>query len=165
MTEDGRRARLTEAVERFARSVEALPEDAFLREVDGRSPRDIVAHLIGWNRYTVQTHDELKRGELPSCLADTGEDFGKVNARSMERYASRDRGELLAELRASREELDRLLASLSPEEQADSHGVTWRGRPVTVGWLADAVIHDFDEHREELAGWYGPAVGGEGGTA
>ena len=152
-----RRARLREAVARFVEGVEGLPEEAFLREVDGRSPRDIVAHLIGWNRYTVQAHDELQRGELPACLADTGEDFSKVNARSMQRYASRDRWELLAELRASAEELDRLLASLPPEEQADNHGVTWRGRRVTVGWLADAVSRDFDEHRQEIENWEGAA--------
>ena len=152
-----RRARLREAVGRFVESVEGLPEEAFLREVDGRSPRDIVAHLIGWNRYTVEAHDELQRGELPACLADTGEDFATVNARSMERYASRDRRELLNELRASAEELDRLLASLPPEEHDDNHGVTWRGRAVTVGWLADAVSGDFDEHREEIENWAGAA--------
>ncbi len=148
-----RRARLREAVGRFVESVEGLPEEAFLREVAGRSPRDIVAHLIGWNRYTVEAHDELRRGELPACLTDTGEDFSKVNARSMQRYASRDRRELLAELRASAEELDRLLASLPPEEHDDNHGVTWRGRPVTVGWLTDAVRYDFDEHRQEIENW------------
>ncbi len=148
-----RRARLREAVARFVESIEGLPEEAFLREVDGRSPRDIVAHLIGWNRYTVEAHDELQRGELPACLADTGEDFATVNARSMERYASRDRRELLAELHASAEELDHLLASLPPEEHDDNHGVTWRGRPVTIGWLADAVRHDFDEHRQEIENW------------
>ena len=148
-----RRARLREAVARFAESVERLPEEAFLREVDGRSPRDIVAHLIGWNRYTVDARDELRRGELPACLADTGEDFAKVNARSMERYASHDRGELLGELRASAGELDRLLASLPPEELDDNHGVTWRGRPVTVAWLASAVRRDFDEHRREIEKW------------
>ncbi len=43
-----RRARLREAVARFAESVERLPEEMFLREMDGRSPRDIVAHLIAW---------------------------------------------------------------------------------------------------------------------
>ena len=151
-----RRARLREAVARFVESVERLPEEAFLREEDGRSPRDIVAHLIGWNRYTVEAHDELRRGELPACLADTSEDFATVNARSMQRYASRDRRELLAELRASAEELDHLLASLPPEEQDNNHGVTWRGRPVTVGWLADAVRRDFDEHRQEIENWAGP---------
>ena len=157
---EARRARLSEAVARFVESVERLPEEAFLREVDGRSPRDIVAHLIGWNRYTVEAREELRRGELPACLADTGEDFAKVNARSMERYASRDRGELLAELRASAEELDRLLASLPPEELDDNHGVTWHGRPVTVGWLASAVRHDFEEHRRELEAWEGAAKQG-----
>ena len=148
-----RRAKLRAAVARFVESVERLPEEAFLREEDGRSPRDIVAHLIGWNRYTVEAHDELRRGELPACLADTSEDFATVNARSMQRYASRDRRELLVELRASAEELDRLLASLPPEEQDNNHGVTWRGRPVTVGWLADAVRRDFDEHRQEIENW------------
>lgn len=157
MGAEERRARLREAVARFAESVERLPEEAFLREVDGRSPRDIVAHLIGWNRYTVQAHEELGRGDLPACLADPGEDFAKVNALSMERYSSRDRAELLGELRASAEELDRLLASLPPEELDDNHGVTWHGRPVTVAWLASAVRHDFEEHRREIENWDGAA--------
>jgi hypothetical protein len=153
MSAEERRARLREAIGRFVESVEELPEEAFLREVDGRSPRDIVAHLIGWNRYTIQAHEELRRGELPVCLADPGEDFAKVNALSIERYSSRDRDDLLAELRASAEELDRLLAALPPEELDDNYGVTWRGRPVTVAWLASAVRHDFEEHRREIEAW------------
>src|SRR2546429_1162047 len=153
MIADERRARLMEAIERFVQAVESLPDEPFLREVDGRSPRDVVAHLIGWNRYTIEGEEELKRGELPSYLVDPGEDFSKANAESMRRYASRDKGELLGQLRASTQELDRFLRALSPAEWDDNHGVTWRGRPVTTGWLVRALVHDYNEHRREIENW------------
>ena len=159
MTADERRARLMEAIERFGQAVESLPDESFLREVDGRSPRDVVAHLIGWNRYTIEGEGELQRGELPSYLVDPGEDFGKVNAESMRRYASRDKGELLGQLRASTRELDQFLRALSPAEWGDNHGVTWRDHPVTTGWLVRALVHDYNEHRREIENWPRQAAG------
>ncbi len=150
---EGRRGALMRSIERFAGSVETLPDDLFLHEIDGRSPRDIVAHMIGWNRYAIEAQGELRRGRLPACLADPGPDFSAVNGASVRRYASRDRGELLEQLRESAAEYDRMLRALPPAEWDENHGVTWRGRRVTAGWLADALGRDYDEHREEIVGW------------
>ncbi len=148
-----RRGALMQSIERFTGSVAALPDSLFLRQIDGRSPRDIVAHLIGWNRYAIEAQGEIRRGRLPACLADPGPDFSTVNEASVRRYASRDRGELLEQLRDSAAEYDRMLRALPPDEWDENYGVTWHGRRVTAGWLASALVHDYDEHREEIASW------------
>jgi len=53
---------LNEAVESFARLIEVLDEKAFLGPLGRWSARDVVAHLIGWNRYTVQGAKQIVRG-------------------------------------------------------------------------------------------------------
>jgi hypothetical protein len=67
-------------VEAFVASVTALDESLFRRDVNGWTPRDIVAHLIGWNRYKVLGAKQIMRGELPFYDVDPGPDYSKVNA-------------------------------------------------------------------------------------
>ncbi len=148
-----RRRKLREAFEGFVGSVEALPEGSFLRVVDGRSPRDVVAHLIGWNSAAVAGYEQQRRGETPSYLVDPGPDWSHFNAESLRRYPSRDRAELLAELRRSFAEYDAFLRALPPAEWDASHGATFRDRPVTPRRLAGGLTHDYTEHREELEHW------------
>jgi hypothetical protein len=38
----------------FEECIRSLQEDQFLRKLNHWSPRDIVAHLIGWNRALIQ---------------------------------------------------------------------------------------------------------------
>lgn len=153
METDERIAALHASVERLADAVAALPEPLFLRETDGRSPRDIVAHLIGWNHYTIEGYEQQRRGELPAYLVDPGEDFSTVNAAAMRRYASRDRGELLGQLRDSLAALEAFLGALSPAEWADDYGVGYNGRPLTLARLVGTLGGDYDHHREEIATW------------
>jgi hypothetical protein len=155
-TPSERRQELAASIARFAEAVEQQPDELFLHPVDGRTPRDIVAHLIGWNRNAVAASADIRRGQLPACLADPGPDFSKTNADSMTRYNGRDKGELLAELRASAAEYDAMLRALPEEEWDDNHGVV-RGRwPVSNGNLVAALVHDFDTHREEIVSWPNP---------
>ena len=45
---------LGEGAGEIREAVEELSEDAFVGPLGNWSPRDIVAHLIGWNRYSVR---------------------------------------------------------------------------------------------------------------
>jgi hypothetical protein len=153
-TEERRKA-LRESAERFIESAAALPEGIFLREIDGRSPRDIVAHLIGWNRYTVVDYERQQQGERPSYITDPSDDFSAVNAQSVRHYSSRDKATLLVELRASLGELDRLLRSLTLAEWAADYGATYLDSAVTMRWMIAALIWDYRHHQEEIANWRG----------
>ena len=55
------RAALAKAIATFAEAVERQLDELFFQAVDGRTPRDIVAHLIGWNCAAVTASGELRR--------------------------------------------------------------------------------------------------------
>ena len=59
---------LQEAFARFRDCVAALPGERFLERMNGWSPRDVTAHLIGWNRYTVEGCRETRQARaLPAA--------------------------------------------------------------------------------------------------
>ena len=58
-------AKLRANIEFFVASASAIPADAFLRVVTEWSPRDVVAHLIGWNVYTLDGCRDIQQGKAP----------------------------------------------------------------------------------------------------
>ena len=66
---------LEQGLERFKVCIEALPEDLFLQPMNGWSVRDVVAHFIGWNRYTIEGCGDILRGVRPFYLDDDRNDF------------------------------------------------------------------------------------------
>ena len=135
----------------FSRCVASLAEESFLQPLNGWSPRDIVAHLIGWNRHVIEGSKQIRKGELPFYDVDPGEDFSKVNAALIREYPSRSMPQLLAELRASARELARFLESLEPGEWDRDYGVRHLGEVVTIRSTVDELIGDYDHHREQIA--------------
>lgn len=158
-TRAAQHAALMTAIAQFAEAVERQPDELFLLAVDGRTPRDIVAHLIGWNRAAVTASGEIRRGQLPTCLTDTGPNFSRINALTMAEYPSRDKAELLAQLRNSAADYDTMLRELPAAEWADNHGIILGDWPVSNGNLVDALIHDFTHHRGEIDAWPAPFAG------
>jgi hypothetical protein len=146
-------ARFAVSVEDFARCVASLKEELFLRPLNRWSPRDILAHLIGWNRYIIEGSKQIKRRELPFYDIDPGEDYSKVNARIVREYSSRDRQELLDELQASARELRQFLQSLAPSEWAQDYGVRHQGSNITIQNTIDELIGDYAHHREQIEEW------------
>lgn len=155
-TPEERRAALQASIEQFVVSVEALPEGLFLQAVGGRTPRDIVAHLIGWNYHAIEASGFILRGEMPPSLIDPGPDFSRVNGESMVRYAARDRAELLRQLRDSAAAYDAMLRGLPDAEWDDNHGVARGDWAVTNGSFVAIMIEEFEHHRREIASWPAP---------
>jgi len=147
--------RLREGVRNLRTAVEALTPDAFLSELGNWSPRDIVAHLIGWNRYVVRGSKQLLKGELPFYDVDPGEDYSSVNARLVAEYSSESRGELLTELEQSATELASFLRSLSPHDWRRDSGVTHQGEALTVGDTVADLVGDYFHHSEQIHEWAG----------
>ena len=137
-------------VEAFASSVAALDERLFLRKVNGWTPRDIVAHLIGWNRHIVRGSQEILRGELPFYDVDPGPDYSKVNAALVREYGEVDRAALLESLAASTGELTEFLRAIDPGDWDRDFGVQHDGETLTVKSTVDDLIADYDHHRRQL---------------
>ncbi len=153
MTLEKQMASLELAVEEFARVVASLHEELFLEKLNGWSARDIVAHLVGWNRYVIEGSWQITRGEIPFYDMDPGENYSRVNAVLIRDYSSRDRQELLGELRAAARELRQFLRSLGPGKWDRDYGVRHQGSTVTIKNTVDELIEDYVHHREQIKEW------------
>jgi len=120
-------AKFDQSIEDFVHCVASLNEEFFLKRSDHWSPRDVVAHLIGWNRYTIEGSNQIRRGELPFYEIDPGEDCCKVNAVLILEYSSTDSQEMLDELQVSAQELKRFIQSLDSSEWSRDYGVRHKG--------------------------------------
>lgn len=142
---------LEESVSGFRQLIQSLPPELFLKRFTEWAARDVLAHLIGWNRYTLRGCEQLKRGESPFYLDDPGENFNKINSALVREYSSTDQGKLLAELDASLEELVQSLRALIPAEW--SAGIKYKRWNITIQDSVEALIKDYNHHREQIEGW------------
>ena len=160
MTIDEQLDRFANNIAEFSRCIESLPEDRFLAKVDEWSPRDIVAHLIGWNRYTILGCQAINRGEIPFYLDDPGVDFSKANAVFLQRYPSTDRRTLLEDLEMSFQELKRFIASLELTEWQADRDVRYEGESMTIKNAVDAISADYIQHKQQIEGWINQGAAG-----
>ena len=137
----------------FAQLVASLREKQFLENIYDWSPRDIVAHLIGWNRYIIDGSKQIMKGEVPFYDIEPGEDYSKVNAVLVREYSSRDKQELLDELKASTQELIQFLQLLDSSVWDRDYGVRHQGAIITIRDTIDELIEDYDIHREQIREW------------
>jgi Mg2+ and Co2+ transporter CorA len=152
--------RFARCVRGFAASVSALDERLFLTKVNAWTPRDIVAHLIGWNRHIVRGAKQILRGELPFFDVDPGPDYSKVNAALVRECGDTDRSVLLERLDESAGELMAFVRALAPTDWDRDFGVRHKGEMlsvestsddvVTVQSTVDDLIADYDHHRGQL---------------
>ena len=137
----------------FIKCIDSLPEPLFLNKIDDWTPRDVTAHLIGWNLYTIKGCHQLKKGELPFYFSDPGIDFCKVNAVLVREYNSKDKRKIIQQLDASTEELKEFLAAIIPREWETDFGVKYGGEIITIKNSVDALISDFVSHRQQIENW------------
>ena len=140
-------------IKEYIRCLDSLPEVLFLKKMDDWTPRDITAHLIGWNLYTIEGCQQIRRGEIPSFFVDPGDDFSKVNAVSVREHNSTDKAELIEKMEASAEQLKQYILSLDPTDWVTDYGVTYKGGAVTIRNMVDALGYDFDSHRQQIEKW------------
>lgn len=145
--------RLSNNIDEFTECINSLPETLFLKKLDDWAPRDILAHLIGWNYYTIEGCKQIMKGEIPHYFIDPGNDFSKVNAVSVQKYNSKDRQKLIEELEASTRELKQFLLSIDSANWETDYGVTYKGGSVTVMNMVEALSHDYINHRQQIEKW------------
>jgi hypothetical protein len=144
---------LNHRVQEFINCIDSLPESLFLMKMDDWTPRDVTAHLIGWNLYTIKGCQQLMRGELPFYFVAPGDDFCKVNALLVHEYDSKDKKDLIAQLDASTTELKDFLSTITTYDWENNFGVKYKEKPVTVKNSVDALISDFVTHRQQIEKW------------
>lgn len=151
--QETRRAALATAIARFVAALEARPMRLFLHAQGDRTPREIVAHLIGWNHAAVVARAAIARGELPESRVDSGPDLGKTNARAMATYGSQDKATLPAQVRDAAAAWDAMLRALPGAERDQANGVRLGAWSISNGAMVEALTEDYDHHRKEINQW------------
>ena len=141
---------LGEGVREIRVAVEALSDAAFLGPLGNWTPRDIVAHLIGWNRYYIRGTQQLLEGELPFSDRSGTHMCRYVRTLLVAEYPSENRTELLAEHEKAAHELAEFLRSLSEEQWSGGTGVLLEGEELTIRQNVDWLIEDHHHHSEQI---------------
>ncbi len=148
----GRMEKLEQAYSSFAAAANALSPGAFLRSLGDWTPRDVVAHLIGWNRYILTGCEQIRSGISPFYHKDGLNDYRQINAVSIARYNSTDCGVLLNELADSKDELITYLRGLNELDWYKDYGPRhYRGGPATVARSIESLTGDYINHTAEMA--------------
>ncbi len=142
---------LAVAYQAFVDTAAALSRQALLRSLGDWTPRDILAHFIGWNRITLVGCAELRERVEPFYFHDGTNDYRVINAGFFRRFISREPGELLAETAATMQALVSYLGAVPEAEwDADTGIVHYRGGPATPARCVDSLIRDYRKHRDEI---------------
>lgn len=135
----------------FVKTIEELSMEDFLKSIGGWTPRDILAHFIGWNRITLAGCAEICEGIEPFYFHDGTNDYRKVNALFFERFNSTDRKTLSQQMESTKDALVSYLKTIEENEwDLDTGVVHYRGGPATVARCVDLLIRDYRKHREEI---------------
>jgi len=150
-TPEDRVAGLEQAYSAFVGAVKSLSPEAFLCSLGDRTPRDIVAHLIGWNRYILTGCQQIRSGISPFYHKDGPNDYRQINAVSISRYNSTDRDALLKELVESKDELVAYVKGLQELDWYKDYGPQhYRGGPATVARSIESLTGDYANHTAEI---------------
>ena len=146
---------LTRTYDEFVLCVLSLTEAQFLSPMNGWSPRDVVAHLIGWNRLMIEASLSILAGEPPAYYADAPNDYSNINAAFVAKHSSRSRANLLRELESSMVEFKTYIASLPPTELSADHSVThYSGRSATISAIINSLTSDYQHHTRQISDWF-----------
>lgn len=139
------------AYQAFVETINNLTQENLLQSLGDWTPRDILAHLIGWNRITLVGCAEICEGIEPFYFYDGTNDYRKVNAPFFTRFNSTDRMVLLNQTKDTMFALVSYLKTVDEKEwDLDTGVIHYRGGPATVARCVDSLIRDYGKHRDEI---------------
>ncbi len=142
------------AAEALREAINAVPDHHFTAPMAGWSPRDVVAHLIHWNRLMIAACQSILKGETPTYYADHAYNYRNINAEAVAKYNSLDKSVMLSELETSLGELQAFARGLNPADLDAETGVMhYRGVPATVTCTLGSLAQDYEEHAREIREW------------
>jgi hypothetical protein len=140
------------AYEDFVSLVKSMGPDHFLRSLGDWTPRDIVAHLVGWNHNIRLGCQQIQTGAAPSYHSDAPNDYRNLNAEFIARYNATDQAMLLGQLAQGKDQLRTYLAGVAEHDWDKDFGAKhYRGGPATVGRSVESLTGDYLEHAREIS--------------
>ncbi len=145
---------LKKANQNFIGVILLLADELFLTSMDGRAPRDVLAHLIGWNHLMIEASSSILAGQAPDYYVDTPNDYSTINAGFTVKYSSNSKQELLSELRSTLANFEAFILALPEEEMLADHGVRhYSGSPTTVSKINASLAGDYESHPNQITEW------------
>ncbi|MEW6239185.1 MAG: ClbS/DfsB family four-helix bundle protein [Chloroflexota bacterium] len=145
---------LKHAYQDFTELILSLSDEQFLSPMNGWAPRDVVAHLVGWNGLMIESSLSILAGKSPTYYEDARNDYRDINAGFTAKHSSRSKRELLAELESSMEKFEAFIHALPAEELTADHGVVhYSGDPATVGRIINSLAGDYQYHTRQIMEW------------
>lgn len=145
---------LRQAYADFVNLIGSLSEGTFLSSMNGWAPRDVAAHLVGWNLHMIEASSSILAGRKPDYYEDTPNDYSNMNARFTKEYSSRSKEELLQQLKSTMEKFEAFVLTLPPAELAADHGVRhYTGSPATVNRIIASLAGDYLYHTLQIREW------------
>lgn len=142
------------ATQDFVDVITTLSDEQFLTPLYEWTPRDMVAHLIGWNSLMVESSQSILAGKPPAYYDDTPFNYSHINAGYTAKFSSQSKHELLAELKSSMEGFEAFFLGLSDEELEADHGIRhYSGVPATIGKLITSLAGDYEYHTQQIREW------------
>jgi hypothetical protein len=136
----------------FTFRVRSLTPDQLLRRDAGWAPRDVVAHLIGWNRTILLGCEDIRAGKPPFYHGDAVNDYRTFNAEFTARYDSNDGDALLRMLAEAGCDLREYFDGVSETDWARDFGSPhYRGGPATIDRCAESITREYEAHGKEIA--------------
>ncbi len=152
ITKNDQLGKFEKAYQDFVGVVNSLTPADFLRSHGDWTPRDIVAHLIGWNHNIRLGCQQISTGLSPFYHRDGPNDYRSINAESIARYNSTDRHALLQELALAKDELTAFLHSVAEQDWGKDFGVQhYRGGAATIGRSVESITRDYADHAQEIS--------------
>ena len=109
------------------------------------SVRDILAHVAGWHREEIAMLERMARGERPVPESADYTDDDAWNARFVAKWRAASAGEVLAELKATKEAYV-AAASWLPEERFEEGRTAHR-------LVQQGCTEHYREHTDEIRAW------------
>ncbi len=145
---------LKNAYQDFTKIILSLSDEQFLSPMTDWAPRDIVAHLIGWNSLMIDSSRSILAGQPPPYYDDLKNDYSNINAGFTKKFFSHSKQELLAQLKSSMENFEAFIFSLPAKELELDHGVVhYSGVPATVSKIINSLAGDYRYHTNQILEW------------
>ena len=114
------------------------------------SIKDLLAHLVGWDKTNLDAAKSVLQGNLPSFYEYRDHDWQTYNAMLVKNYKRNSFQELVAAIEQSQKELVDFLQTIPPEQFNKDFGVRFRGYKVTVQRLLEAELEDEQTHLQQI---------------
>jgi len=114
------------------------------------SMKDLVAHLIGWDKTNLQAVKSLLKGQVPAFYEHRDPDWRTYNAMLVKKHKKGSTQQLIATAKRSHETLLKFLQTIPPEDFNKDFGARFRGYKVTIQRLLEAETEDEQIHMKQI---------------